>query len=328
MIDITQPEVAFALDIVRKAGELSQRIQSGMAIQSLTKSDFSPVTVADFAIQAIVGEALEAKFPGSVLVGEESAGQLREEEAVLRVVTEFVNKVQPGASAEDVCTWIDRGAAAPGDRFWTVDPIDGTKGYQRGGQYAIALALVEDGVVSLGVLGCPNLGGGCQPDMGVGGVVVARRGQGAWYSVAGAPFTQLEVSEEAEPRQARLLRSVESGHTNTGQMEQLVKHLGVEAEPVRMDSQVKYAVLAGGGGELIFRLLSPAQPDYREMIWDQAAGSIVLEEAGGRVTDLAGRALDFSQGRTLAKNRGVLASNGVLHEAGLEALKAVGVALE
>ena len=328
MIDITQPEVAFALDIVRKAGELSQRIQSGMAIQSLTKSDFSPVTVADFAIQAIVGEALEAKFPGSVLVGEESAGQLREEEAVLRVVTEFVNKVQPGASAEDVCTWIDRGAAAPGDRFWTVDPIDGTKGYQRGGQYAIALALVDDGAVSLGVLGCPNLGGGCQPDMGVGGVVVARRGQGAWYSVAGAPFTQLEVSEEAEPRQARLLRSVESGHTNTGQMEQLVKHLGVEAEPVRMDSQVKYAVLAGGGGELIFRLLSPAQPDYREMIWDQAAGSIVLEEAGGRVTDLAGRALDFSQGRTLAKNRGVLASNGVLHEAGLEALKAVGVALE
>ncbi|MEM1305276.1 MAG: inositol monophosphatase family protein, partial [Planctomycetota bacterium] len=97
----------------------------------------------------------------------------------------------------------------------------------------------------------------------------------------------------------------------------------IAAEPVGMDSQAKYAVLAAGGGEMLVRLLSPARPDYREKIWDQAAGSIVIEEAGGRVTDLDGKRLDFSHGRTLAENRGVLATNGHLHEAALAGLREI-----
>jgi 3'(2'), 5'-bisphosphate nucleotidase len=90
-----------------------------------------------------------------------------------------------------------------------------------------------------------------------------------------------------------------------------------------MDSQAKYAVLAAGGGEVILRLLSPKRPDYREKIWDQAAGSIILEEAGGRLTDLSGKPLDFTQGRLLTSNRGVLATNGSLHEKVLQGLAAV-----
>jgi 3'(2'), 5'-bisphosphate nucleotidase len=90
-----------------------------------------------------------------------------------------------------------------------------------------------------------------------------------------------------------------------------------------MDSQAKYAVLAAGAGDLLFRLLSPKQPDYREKIWDQAAGSLVVEAAGGRISDLDGQPLDFTAGRTLARNRGVLASNGYLHEAALQALRRI-----
>jgi 3'(2'), 5'-bisphosphate nucleotidase len=100
--------------------------------------------------------------------------------------------------------------------------------------------------------------------------------------------------------------------------------LAVRAEPVRMDSQAKYALLASGQGEALLRLLSPKRPDYREMIWDQAAGSLIVSEAGGRVTDLDGKPLDFAQGRTLAKNRGVLATNGKLHDALLTAIRAIG----
>jgi 3'(2'), 5'-bisphosphate nucleotidase len=107
-------------------------------------------------------------------------------------------------------------------------------------------------------------------------------------------------------------------------IDQLTAALGVQSPPVLMDSQAKYAVLAGGGGELIFRLLSPQQPDYSEMIWDQTAGSLVVEEAGGRVSDLRGEQLDFTAGRRLVNNLGVLASNGRLHTAALEALRAVG----
>ena len=77
-------------------------------------------------------------------------------------------------------------------------------------------------------------------------------------------------------------------------------------------------------GDVLVRLISPSRPDYREKIWDQAAGSIVVTEAGGRITDLDARPLDFAQGRTLAKNRGILATNGLLHEPMLTALRKIG----
>jgi 3'(2'), 5'-bisphosphate nucleotidase len=73
------------------------------------------------------------------------------------------------------------------------------------------------------------------------------------------------------------------------------------------------------------RLLSPKQPDYREKIWDQAAGSLLVEEAGGKVSDLNGKDLDFNAGRTLLNNRGILASNGHLHREALQAIRAIKV---
>jgi len=325
MIDTALPEVDTALKIVRQGAGMAQRVLAGMAIQNLTKSDFSPVTVADFAVQALAARTLLERFADTPLVGEENSDVLRSEAGaeVRRVVADFVGKVAPGATENNVCDWIDRGNGEPADRFWTLDPIDGTKGYLRGGQYAVALALVEHGEVVLGALGCPNLGDGCQPDMGLGATLIALRGQGTWLSVAGEPFIRLQVSECADIRMARVLRSAEDGHTNAGQIAAIDRHLGIQAEPVRMDSQAKYAVLAAGGGELLFRLLNPGREDYRECIWDQAAGAIILEEAGGTITDLNGARLDFTTGRKLTANTGVFASNGRLHEAGLAAIAAV-----
>ncbi len=130
----------------------------------------------------------------------------------------------------------------------------------------------------------------------------------------------MHVSRQTDPANARLLRSFESGHTNVSQIDQFAEALGVKAAPVLMDSQAKYAVLAGGQGELLLRLLSASKPDYKEKIWDQAAGSLVLEEAGGRISDLDGKKLDFTTGRTLANNRGILASNHLLHTPALDTL--------
>lgn len=64
--------------------------------------------------------------------------------------------------------------------MWTLDPIDGTKGFLRGGQYAVCLALVVDSVVQLGVMGCPNLPiSSSDPDGQKGCLFVAVKGQGA-----------------------------------------------------------------------------------------------------------------------------------------------------
>jgi 3'(2'), 5'-bisphosphate nucleotidase len=136
-------------------------------------------------------------------------------------------------------------------------------------------------------------------------------------------FSRLSVSKQGDPEDARLLRSFESDHTNPDQIDAFQEELGGKADPVRIDSQVKYALLASGEGEIYLRVLSPEQKNYKEKIWDQAAGSIIVEEAGGIVTDLDGAPLDFSRGRTLKGNRGICASNGILHERALDAIRAV-----
>ena len=347
LLNLDTPEMKFALNAVYQAAQVVHQVQSELVSPEMTKDDHSPVTVADFASQALVALLLAEAFPDDRLVAEEDSTTLRDpaESLTLEQVTHFVGRFEPRANPETVCAWIDRGRADPAHRFWTLDPIDGTKGFLRGDQYAVALALIVGGQVQLGVLGCPNLSRSLDTDhlhsldLGIlGTLVVTGRGRGTWAAPlevrlrsnahSGYPeqgdFKPLYVSQRMAPSQARLLRSFESAHTNVSQIDEFAHVLGVQAEPVRMDSQAKYAVMAAGGGDLLLRLLSPAKPNYREKIWDQAAGSLVIEEAGGRVTDLQGKRLDFTAGRTLANNRGILASNGHLHSTALSALQAIG----
>jgi 3'(2'), 5'-bisphosphate nucleotidase len=324
---LDDPEVRFAVYAVREATTLVRRVQETRVCDALSKEDRSPVTVADLAAQAVVARRLEETFPREVLVAEEDSALLgvstagRHLEAIVRLVGSVVGEASPGA----VCNWIDRGRAEPGRRFWTLDPVDGTKGFLRGDQYATALALVCDGQVQVAVLGCPRL-----PWPGVRGpgiIVGAARGRGTWAMPldVGGEMVRLQVSDREDPARAILLRSLEASHTDTSGVAELGRRLGLEEPAVAMDSQAKYAVLAAGRGDILVRLLAPDRPDYREKIWDQAAGSLVVEEAGGRVSDLTGKALDFRCGRTLTANRGVLATNGRLHSAVLEAIAQLGI---
>ena len=328
MLELNTPEIKFAIQTVQQASILVKQVQAELVSPALTKNDRSPVTVGDFASQALVGYLLNKSFPDDLFVAEEDSTALvqPEESNTLDQVTYFVKKLILEATPTAVCKWIDHGHADSGARFWTLDPIDGTKGFLRGDQYAIALALVQDGVVEIGVLGCPQLGEAQGlPVKETGSLIIAARGFGTWITSLQEPkeYQRLHVSLQDAPTQARILRSFESGHTNVSQIDIFSNKLDIQAEPVRMDSQAKYALLAAGEGDLLLRLLSLSQPDYREKIWDQAAGSVVLEEAGGRISDLDGKPLDFSTGRKLTNNRGILASNAKLHTQALKALKAI-----
>jgi 3'(2'), 5'-bisphosphate nucleotidase len=88
-----------------------------------------------------------------------------------------------------------------------------------------------------------------------------------------------------------------------------------------MDSQAKYAALSLGKADIYLRV--PRKKEYREKIWDHAAGSIILKEAGGDVTDLDGKPLNFSKGRTLKGNFGIVASIGKIHQKVLGAVSRV-----
>ncbi|MCJ7511817.1 MAG: hypothetical protein MUO23_02470 [Anaerolineales bacterium] len=324
--DSHQDQAAFALQALRAGAQLAQRVQQECAVPATSKTDRSPVTVADYAVQAVVGGMLEARFPGDRLVAEEDSQALRAAPSVMSSqVREYVRQWMPGAMADEIWRWIDLGRGSAEHAYWVLDPVDGTKGFLRNDHYVVALARIVGSQVVLGGLGCPRLTNPGAPADGLGSVVLAVRGEGSWITGLDAGgWQRLQVSAEKRPEKARLLRSFEAGHTDESMLDELARRLGCETPPVRMDSQAKYARLAQGEGELLFRLLSPARPDYREKVWDQAAGSIVVEEAGGQVSDLRGEPLDFGRGRELTANIGVLASNGWLHAAALRALEELG----
>ncbi|MEZ6190145.1 MAG: 3'(2'),5'-bisphosphate nucleotidase [Phycisphaerales bacterium] len=314
-------ELMAAIAAVRLASTVTQTVQQSLVTaDTLQKKDKSPVTVADYASQAVVCKALLDTFPNDPVVGEEDAKELREpgNAALLDAVVKHVAAAKGASTTRDqALSWIDRGGATPPadgsmKRYWTLDPIDGTKGFLRAEQYAIALALIEDGRVVLGVLGCPNLPASDGGDQGV--LMAAVRGGGTVTMPLNSATTQgtpVSVCDTADPAKARFCESVESGHSDQGGSAKIAELLGIIAEPVRMDSQAKYAAVARGDASIYLRL--PTRADYREKIWDHAAGAIVVEEAGGTVTDAFGKPLDFTHGRKLEQNRGIIATNGKFH---------------
>ncbi len=326
MPQTSQIEQDTAIEAVRLASHACRAVQQKLvAADTLEKKDRSPVTVADYASQAIVCAAISEEFPDDPVIGEEDATELRRDEnATIRhaVVQQVKAAWDSTADEKQILEWIDHGVtqASSGSaaRFWTLDPIDGTKGFLRNEQYAVALALLEEGRVVMGVLGCPNLPMGDQ----TGALLVAVRGEGAkayplWDRAADA--RAIKVSTVADPSQARFCESVESGHSDQGASAQIAALLGITGDPVRMDSQAKYAAIARGDASIYLRL--PTRADYQEKIWDHAAGSIVVEEAGGKVTDITGQPLDFSLGKTLANNRGVIATNSLIHDQVVQAVQ-------
>jgi 3'(2'), 5'-bisphosphate nucleotidase len=184
----------------------------------------------------------------------------------------------------------------------------------------VALALIQQGRVEIGLLGCPRLTD--QRQAGVGSIVCAVRNRGAFRaSLAGDDFTPLCVSSCSEPSKARVLRSFEGEHINLSTFNKVIELLAVKTPPTLMDSQAKHAVIAMGQAELLIRL--PARREFRDTIWDQAAGSLIVQEAGGRVTDLHGIPLDFAASRRLARSEGVIASNGRIHATVVDAIRQI-----
>ena len=219
--DFTTAEARFAIETMQEASRLVTQIQSELVATALTKDDRSPVTVADFACQALVAYRLMQAFPADGLLAEEDSSSLRPHPETLLQVSEYVGRCVPGADSEQVCAWIDHGRTgsgqksssqdAEGGRTWVLDPVDGTKGFLRGDQYALALALLVDGQVQLGALGCPRLDPSAQPADGTGCAVHSLAGRGSMggcHRKAGciSPAARLEALQPCRGAGFALLR--------------------------------------------------------------------------------------------------------------------------
>ncbi|KAL9329020.1 hypothetical protein ACSQ67_004023 [Phaseolus vulgaris] len=335
-----EKELAAAKKAATLAARLCQKVQKALLQSDVhSKSDKSPVTVADYGSQALISFILERELPSEPfsIVAEEDSGDLRKEsgQETLKRITELVNDTLasegsntfPSLTTDEVLAAIDNGKSEGGSvgKHWVLDPIDGTKGFVRGDQYAIALGLLHEGKVVLGVLACPNLplasiGSNQQHSSNeVGCLFFAKVGDGTYMqALGGSTQTRVHVWDIDNPEQASLFESFEAAHSSHDLSGSIAEKLGVKAPPVRIDSQAKYGALSRGDGAIYLRF---PHKGYREKIWDHAAGSIVVTEAGGIVTDAAGNPLDFSKGKFLDVDTGIIVTNQKLMPSLLRAVK-------
>lgn len=346
-----EKELRIAQLAVQRATLLTQRVFHDKVKGTVSKDDRSPVTIGDFGAQALVIHAIRKTFPNDEIVGEEEASALRENQNLTNQVWELVRETklvdqaaeeELGGAVEDVeqmLQAIEAGDSAGGatGRIWTLDPIDGTLGFLRGGQYAVCLALIQDGDVKVGVLACPNLpvdnSAPLSADVGAQGsdsdargvLFSAVTGSGATSIPLGRGILQnaqtIHMKEVVDITQTTFCESVEPGHSSHSQQAEIAKKLGITRESVRMDSQAKYGSIARGAGDLYLRL--PVSATYEEKIWDHASGDLIVREAGGEVTDARGRRLDFGKGRVLKDNKGVVAAPKGVHGQVLDAVQSV-----
>jgi len=315
-------ERTVAREAARRAGELCLAVRAEMldTPDKMEKAGKEPVTIADYGAQAVILRSIREYFPHDAALAEEWADEFInlstdvQRDSVLRHVSKIAGQT---VSLDDARGWLDFGRGGPGSRVWVVDPIDGTKGFLRGDQFAVAVALLVDGQPVVGALACPLLPfDPSHPNGSRGVVATAIRGGGAEIEpLTGGSSRRMCVST-AKSSTARAVESIE--HSDHSFSADVYRNAALGGDLVRMDSQAKYLAVADGRAEVYLRQSRSA--DYHEKVWDHAAGVLIVQEARGRVTDLDGKPLEFTHGPTLAANQGILATNGILHEELLEAI--------
>ena len=264
-------ELELTLDAVRRAGEeILRRYASFERIED-APADIS--TEADRASQELILDAIHRAFPDDGLCAEEASERF---------------DTQAGGA----------------ERFWVVDPIDGTRGFARkNGEFSVMVALVEGGEPVVGVVHEP----------------AADR---VTYAVAGAGCSVREPSG-AEPRPcgvsategAPRVLAMSRSQGAEGERE-LLEALGAERAVQTYSAGIKLAQVARGEADLYLG-------DYLTLRdWDVAAGHVLVTEAGGRVTNVDGEAIRYDGSGASLRGRGLVASNGAVHPATLEAIAA------
>ncbi len=332
------PDYSKLIDAGREAVTLAstvcRQVQASLDdVRAITKDDKSPVTVADFASQAIVAYVLRERLGDVILVAEEASAFLREDDhaAHLEATLAAVREVWPEATADEMLEVIDIGAGDTSHHsFWTLDPIDGTKGFLRNQQYAVALGFIENGAPTIGVMGCPNLPKDLsepldEPDPN-GCLYFGMHNEGVYEAPcddATADPIRLTRLDHEKGDPILVCASVEKAHSNVSDTDRILEIIGEESDLVRLDSQAKYAVVARGQADAYLRL--PTRKGYVERIWDHAAGALIAGESGAPVTDINGNALDFSHGRGLEKNKGIVSAPPRIHGLLIGAIRELGI---
>jgi 3'(2'), 5'-bisphosphate nucleotidase len=189
-----------------------------------------------------------------------------------------------------------------GPRLWVIDPIDGTRGFARkNGEFSVMVAFVESGEPVVGVVLEPA----------AGRCTYAARGAGCWKRDRDQRPAAVRVSTTAALAAATLIQS----HTNPAKGKtRPVQWLHPKTVVETYSAGIKLARVACGEADLYVSTYDSMND------WDLAAGHALVAEAGGRVSNLYGQPLRYGA-EDHAHGGGLLASNGVLHDAAVAAVR-------
>jgi 3'(2'), 5'-bisphosphate nucleotidase len=304
---------------VRLAVELTRRVRQ-LTLDPSDKSANDPVTIADYGAQAILLRAISRLYPNAAILAEERSEQflslVTPDKRTL--ITKMVSDVIGEAVTErELIGWLDFGGGREERELWTVDPIDGTRGYVAGRRYCVALGIMTDRVPSAGLLACPGY-----PSTDGRGRLLYTVGSVAYSQPldGGAP-KQILVRQRRDSSQFLPIESTDQREVDHPVVLRVCEQLGiVDAQVQAYDGQDKYATIASGDADFYLR---PERPkDRPHYIWDHVPGVAILQAAGGVASDLTGAALDFRHGERLP-TLGVIVSSRAAHAQVVDALKAV-----
>ena len=189
-------------------------------------------------------------------------------------------------------------------RVWIIDPIDGTAGFvKHDGDFGVQIGLAEDGVPIVGVVYLPL------HDV----LTFAARGEGAFLVRNGGASERIRVSEVNTFSDLKLAMS--RNHASP-RMSRIIEHFGFASIVRRGSVGLKVGLIADRTCDIYIH------PSPRTKLWDTCAPQVILEEAGGRFTDLFGFEMRYD-GADLQNRNGILATNGVSHDAAVEHLKPI-----
>jgi len=210
-------------------------------------------------------------------------------------VEQAIRSLLASRRPDDAVLGEEDGETGTGPRRWVVDPVDGTKNFVRGVPvWASLVALQEDGVVTVGVVSAPALGRRWW----------AARGRGAHTGGSLAQARRLQVSAVGSLQDASVAYSSLTGWEAQGRLPGLLQ-LSREVWRTRAYGDFwSHVMVAEGAVDASF------EPEVS--LWDLAPLQVIVEEAGGRFTDLSGTAR--------ADGGSVVCSNGLLHDEVLAAL--------
>jgi 3'(2'), 5'-bisphosphate nucleotidase len=222
--------------------------------------------------------------------------------AASRVIVELLREAFPNDGILSEEEFDDVHLRVTKDRVWIIDPIDGTQGFvNKDGDFAVQIGLAEKGEPAVGVVMVPA------HDV----TYYASRGGGAWVVPDNDEPRPLRVSGKSDPREMCVATS--RNHP-TPRMARIKEHFGITREEKRGSVGIKVGLIAEQECDLYINL-SP-----RTKFWDTCAPQIILEEAGGSLTDIYGQRIRYDI-EDVQNYGGVVASNDLSHPAIIEGLK-------